>query len=294
MTATTASDNTKIIDAARKALVHLSEQKSPSSARFSPISVLGTPQHILGPCYHQIASCLGSHPMLAVCYMGYGGFLKDDRWRPASLDDIATNREYPFVLTDVCHYNSYSLEYLKFLLDPEGPFKAVLPHLLETDPEKVQADRGFIFPDAQNLPPKLTWCFLIASRVGVANARVFWKYFLLKEMGFGSSMAALMAGGFDEELVKAWDGNGYAKTGKIIKNYTAGWLGVDVSAYAKRWLNCDPMEEKPFHLNRVGPGGSAKVWEPEKPDFKTMRFDNWEAAAQYTADRVGFQMEKAA
>lgn len=294
MTPTTASETThsdKLVAAARKALIDLADKVSPSSARFSSISAGGEPYCNLGPCYHQIASILHMNPMLAVVYMGYGGFLKEDRWRPATMDDLATNREYPFVLTDKAHYNSYSLEYLKFLLDPEGPFKAVLPHLLETDPEKVHADRGFIFPDAQNLPPKLTWCFLIASRVGVANARVFWKYLLLREMGMDMKMASLMAGGFDEELVK--DGNSYKKTGKIIKNYTAGWLGVDVSAYANRWFACDPMEEKPFHLNRVGPNGSAKVWEPQKPDFQTMRFDSWQAAADYTMARVA-QTAKAA
>lgn len=276
-------------DKALDKLKSLSEESSPSSARFTvQANVNKSWNTVLGPCFHQIAAYLGNNRSMAVCYMGYGGFIHGDRWRKATMEDLATHVEYPFVLTDVCHYNSYSLEYLKFLLDPEGPFKGVLPHLYSTDPEEVQANRGFIFPDAQELPPALTWCFLIASRVGVANARVFWKYLLLKEMGFDTKMASLMAGGFDEEMVKDASGK-FQKTGRIIKNYTAGWLGVDVSAYASRWLSCDPKNEKPFKEHKVGPNGSAMIWEPAKPDFKTMRFESWQAAADYTEGRVAQQ-----
>jgi hypothetical protein len=236
-------------------------------------------------CYHAIANYCESADGLGIVFQGYGGFDNGDRWRKASEDDLLCDRAYPFVNADMGHYNAESLEWLKALLDPEGPFKTLLPHMLETDPEKVQARRAFIFPDVSSIPARLTWCFAIASRLGYANARVLWRYLHLLEKGLSRPMAVLIASGFEGEIKVG------EPTGRIIKSYTGGFLGVDTTAYAGRFLSCSPVEDKPFKDHKVGTYSSSKVFESGKIDMKNLTFDNWDAVIAYTEQRYSDQVK---
>ena len=231
-------------------------------------------------CFNSINSVCGPGYGLGIVFQGYGGFEQGDRWRAADEADLYTNIPMPFVMIDKGHYNKESLEWLKALLNPEGPFKSLLPIMLETDPEAVQARRAFIFPDSCLIPARLTWCFAIASRLGYANPRVLWRYLHMLDRGLDMNTAFLIAGGFEHE-VRAGQ-----ITGKIIKSYTSGFLGVDVTAYAGRFLTSTPIVDK-----TIGDGmnpntsGSAKVFESGKMDLSKMTFDSWEDVIEYVQQR---------
>lgn len=231
-------------------------------------------------CYNSISYGCKPGQGLGLVFQGYGGFEKGDRWRAASESDLYTNIAMPFVMVDEGHYNKESLEWLKALLDPEGPFKTLLPIMLETDPEQVQARRAFIFPDTCLIPARLTWCFAIASRLGFANPRVLWRYLHMRDRGLDTRTALLIAGGFEHQVVAG------KITGKIIKSYTSGFLGVDVTAYAGRFLSSSPIVDK-----TIGQGanpntyGSAKVFESGKMDLKKMTFDDWNEVIEYVQAR---------
>lgn len=228
-------------------------------------------------CYNSIGGCHKAGHGLGIIFQGYGGFEKGDRWRKADEADLYTNIPMPFVMVDKGHYNKESLEWLKALLDPTGPFKSLLPVMMETDPEAVQKRKAFIFPDTCLIPERLAWCFAIASRLGYANPRVLWRYLHLKEMGVDTRTALLISGGFEHEVK-----NGEV-TGRIIKSYTAGYLGVDVTAYAGRFLTSSPIEDKPGGGKSTY--GSSKVFESGKMDLKSMTFASWEEVIEYTQRR---------
>lgn len=280
------------VNQALQDLKKMAALKTASSARYTTYKN-DKPYTTYGPCFHAISSQLQGSKGLSVCFMGYNGFEKGETFRKATWDELTTDKAYPFPYTSACHYNEYSLEWLRFLLHPDGPFKSILPHLHETDPEKVQEQQGFIFPDAQALPGKLAWCFLIASRVGVANARVLWTYLLLREQGMSMDTASLLCGGFASEVVPEAGSNTKLKTtGRLIKSYTAGWLGVDTTAYARRWLDHDPKSELPFKDTSQHTNGSAKTFLSGKVDMKNLRFDDWAAVEAYTMTRYEEQGSK--
>ena len=231
-------------------------------------------------CFNSINQYCGAGMGLGIVFQGYGGFENGDRWRTADEADLYTNIPMPFVMIDEGHYNKESLEWLKALLNPKGPFKSLLPIMLETDPEAVQARRAFIFPDSCLIPARLTWCFAIASRLGYANPRVLWRYLHMLDRGLDMNTAFLIAGGFEHEVRAG------KITGKIIKSYTSGFLGVDVTAYAGRFLTSTPIVDK-----TIGEGmnpntyGSSKVFESGKMDLSRMTFDNWEEVIEYVQQR---------
>jgi hypothetical protein len=214
---------------------------------------------------------------IGIFFQGYGGFDTGDRWRAATEDDLLSNKAIPFVMEDKGHYGKESLTWLEMLLDPDGPFKTLLPLMLENEPEKVQARQCFIFPDVSVIPARLTWCFAIASRLGFANARVIWRYMHMLDKGLDKRTASLIAGGFEHEI------RNNEPTGKIIKSYTCGYLGADVTAYAGRYLSANPEIDKPG--NFVGTNGSSKVFLSGKIDMKNLRFDTWDHVIEYVQDR---------
>jgi len=232
-------------------------------------------------CYHAISNAISGGGVVGfgIVFQGYGGFDSGDRFRKATEEDLLCNKKYPFVQADAGHYNEESLEWLKALLDPAGPFKELLPHMLETSPEAVQARKCFIFPDVSLIPARLTWCFAIASRIGFANARVMWRYLHLMDRGVDRHTAVLIASGFENEIK-----NGEV-TGRIIKSYTGGFLGVDTTAYAGRFLSATPVKDKPFKDSNVGTYGSSKVFESGKIDMKNLTFADWDAVIEYTQKR---------
>jgi hypothetical protein len=273
-----------------KAIDTLANSKSVSTARYFTFDSVGTVKSKQETvCYHQISSHCGSANVkgLGIVFQGYGGFdmkvvdkiLQKDRWRKATEEDLLCNKTYPFVNADGGNYNAESLEWLKALLDPTGPFKSLLPLMMENTPEKVQERRCFIFPDVSSIPARLTWCFAIASRIGYANARVLWRYLHLLDKGLDRRTAVLIASGFEHEIR-----NGEV-TGKIIKSYTGGFLGVDTTAYAGRFLSSNPVVDKPFGEHKVGTYGSSKVFESGKIDMKNLTFADWDAVIAYTQQR---------
>jgi len=274
-----------------KAIAKLADSKGVSTARYFTFNATGTGVRSHETvCYHAIASNLSGQQGLGIVFQGYGGFDDGDRWRKATEDDLLCDRTYPFVNADKGYYNAESLEWLNFLLDPEGPFKTLLPHLMETKPEEVQARRAFIFPDVSLIPARLTWCFAIASRLGFANARVLWRYLHLLEKGLSRPMAVLIASGFEHEISAG------KATGKIIMSYTGGFLGVDTTAYAGKFLSCSPDVDKPFKESAVGTYGSSKVFESGPKDLKkfTHKFNDWDEVLAYVNERYDAQTMKAA
>lgn len=272
-----------------KSIDNLAGQKVNSTARYFYFdNTTGqTSGETATVCYNSISHGCGRGKGLGLVFQGYGGFDKaacgsgkGDRWRAASESDLYTNIPMPFVMVDEGHYNKESLEWLKALLDPEGPFKTLLPIMLETDPEQVQARRAFIFPDTCLIPARLTWCFAIASRLGFANPRVLWRYLHMRDRGLDTRTALLIAGGFEHQVVAG------KITGKIIKSYTSGFLGVDVTAYAGRFLSSSPVVDKTIgqHQN-PSTYGSAKVFESGKMDLKKMTFDDWNEVIEYVQAR---------
>lgn len=230
-------------------------------------------------CYHAMPSACGGNQYLGIIFQGYGGFIDGKRWRAADEADLYTTVRYPFVAAAAGKYNKESLEWLKGILDPNGPFKTLLPLMMESDPEAVQARRAFIFPDISSLPARLTWCFAIASRIGFSNARVLWRYLHLLDKGVDRTTAILIAGGFEHEVRSG------EVTGRIIKSYTSGFLGVDVTAYAGRFLGCNPIADKPFSQLASSTYGSSAVFLSGKMDLKKMTFDTWDEVIAYTQER---------
>jgi hypothetical protein len=270
------------LKAVDKVIACLADESTPSTARYFAYSnvngqVTGQTATV---CFNSINGFCGRNKGLGIIFQGYGGFEKGDRWRAASEADLYTNIAMPFVMVDHGHYNKESLEWLKALLDPEGPFKSLLPIMLEKDPEAVQARRAFIFPDSCLIPARLTWCFAIASRLGFANPRVLWRYLHMRDRGLDSRTSLLIAGGFEHQVVAG------KLSGKIIKSYTSGFLGVDVTAYAGRFLTSNPVVD-----TTIGEGSnpntynSSKVFESGKMDLKKMTFDSWEEVIEYTQAR---------
>ncbi len=271
----------------------LVDDTSNSTARYGTFTVTGAERSKnITVCFHQISGHCAGAKGLVIGFQGYGGFDKEackgtqDRWRAAVEADLYDNLRYPFVNEDKGYYNKESLEWLKALLDPEGPFKTLLPLMAENTPEEVQARRAFIFPDVSLIPARLTWCFAIASRLGYANARSLWRYLHLLDKGLDRRTSMLIAGGFAHEIK-----NGRV-TGKIIKNYTGGFLGVDVTAYAGRFLSSNPIIDQPYGKSDVGTYGSSKVFQSGKIDMKNLTFDDWEAVIAYTQARAIEQSEE--
>jgi hypothetical protein len=272
----------------------LVDKVSNSTARYGTFNADGSEiYNQITVCFHMISGHCSGAKGLIIGFQGYGGFdaeackppegsaLTDlDRWRPAVEADLYDNLRYPFVNEDHGHYNKESLEWLKGLLDPEGPFKSLLPLMAENTPEEVQKRRAFIFPDVSSLPARLTWCFAIASRLGFANARSLWRYLHLLDKGVDRRTSMLIATGFANEI-KAGQ-----VTGRIIKNYTGGFLGVDVTAYAGRFLGSNPVCDKPFGQSSVGTYGSGKVFQSGKVDMKNLTFADWETVITYTQARA--------
>jgi hypothetical protein len=186
----------------------------------------------------------------------------------------------PFVMEDHGYYNEVSLKWLDCLLNPEGPFKALLPHMMENTPEAVQEHHAFIFPQVSSVPGSLLWCFAIASRLGYANPRVVWRYLHMLQRGVPKNLALLIAGGFEHE-VKAGK-----ITGKIIKSYTSGFLGVDVTAYAGRVTYADPVLDRGLTSTTYG---SSKCFLSGKLDMANLRFDDWDAVISYCQKRADEQ-----
>lgn len=277
-----------------KQIAALVDDTSNSTARYGTFTDTGAERskHIT-VCFHQISGNCSGAKGLVIGFQGYGGFdgqkckesLKD-RWAPADEKDLYDNVRYPFVNEDKGYYNKESLEWLKALLDPEGPFKSLLPLMAENTPEEVQARRAFIFPDVSLIPARLTWCFAIASRLGYANARSLWRYLHLLDKGLDRRTSMLIATGFAHEIK-----NGQV-TGKIIKNYTGGFLGVDVTAYAGRFLSSNPITDQPYGKSAVGTYGSSKIFQSGKIDMKNLTFDDWEAVIAYTQARAVEQSEE--
>lgn len=230
-------------------------------------------------CYHGISDHCprDGEGGLGIAFQGYGGFRSGLKDRAAKEADLYTNQEYPFMVNGT-GYTQESLEWLKGLLDPQGPFKTLLPCLLETKPEEIQARRAFIFPDTSSIPARLAWCFAIASRIGYSNARVLWRYLHLLEKGLDRRTAMLIAGGYEHQIK---DGK---PTGKLIKSYTCGFLGVDVTAYAGRFLASDPIVDEPS-AKRNGTYNSSDVFKSGKIDMKNMIFEDWDEVISYTQAR---------
>ena len=237
-------------------------------------------------CFHAIAENCSGAQGLGIIFQGYPGFSEGDRWRKATEEDLYMNKTYPFVQKDGGHYTNESLEWLRFLLDPAGPFKSLLPLMAENTPEQVQERRAFIFPDVSSIPARLTWCFAIASRLGFANARTLWRYLHLLEKGLSRPLAALIAGGFEHEI-RAGE-----VSGQIIKSYTCGFLGVDTTTYAGRFLTSSPVEDKPFKNSHPGTYSSSDVFASGKIDLKNLRFPDWDAVIKYTEQRRDEQIKE--
>lgn len=63
-------------------------------------------------------------------------------------------------------------EYLSCLLDPNGPFKGILPYLWHSTADEIIADKGFVFKDLDGKPRVnlgLLWTFAQASRLMYEN-----------------------------------------------------------------------------------------------------------------------------
>ncbi len=264
----------------------LANQKDRSTARYFTFRTIGDiVQGLIAVCFHAVHTyCQNSSVAgLGIVFQGYGGFLEGDRWRKATEEDLYTNKDMPFTMNDGGHYNDVSLAWLDGLLNPEGPFKDLLPLMAWNTPEEVQKNKCFVFPDKKVIPARLAWSFAIAQRLGFANPRVVWRYLHMLEKGVSKNMALLIAGGFEHEIVAG------QLTGKIIKSYTCGFLGVDVTAYAGRMIYACPITDKPFKNSPVGTYGSAKVFESGKIDFKNLRFDNWDEVISYCQRRADEQ-----
>lgn len=271
-----------------KSIAAIADMKVNSTARYFSISADGTMDNShVAVCFHSISGNVAeqNHKGFGIVFQGYGGFEKGDRWRAATEADLYTNIPIPFVMVDGGHYNKESLAWLECLLDPEGPFKSLLPHMLETDPEAVQSRRCFIFPDSSSIPARLTWCFAIASRLGFANPRVLWRYLHLLDKGLDKRTAFLISGGFEHQIVAG------KPTGKIIKSYTCGFLGADVTAYAGRMLTSSPAAEKPG-ASKNGTYGSSEVFKSGDMDFKKMTFEDWNEVIEYVQQRGREQAAK--
>jgi hypothetical protein len=264
----------------------LAEVKENSTARYATFNATQqTTTSGAEVCFHNISTRCNGATILGIAFQGYGGFREGDRFRPAIESDLYTNITYPFVNYSGYHYNEVSLQWLECILDPAGPFKTLLPLMNTADPVKVQEQYGFIFPDVSSIPARLTWCFAIASRLGFANARVVWRYLHLLAKGLDKKTAFLIAGGFEHEVR---DG---VLTGKIIKSYTAGFLGVDVTAYAGRFLTATPVADKPYREFSPGTYGSSEVFKSGKIDMAKLRFDSWDEVIEYTQKRGREQSE---
>jgi hypothetical protein len=102
----------------------------------------------------------------------------------------------------------------------------------------------------------------------------------MRDRGLDSRTSLLIAGGFEHQVVAG------KLSGKIIKSYTSGFLGVDVTAYAGRFLTSNPVVD-----TTIGEGSnpntynSSKVFESGKMDLKKMTFDSWEEVIEYTQAR---------
>jgi hypothetical protein len=189
----------------------------------------------------------------------------------------------PFVMEDQGYYGEVSLSWLNCLLNPEGPFKALLPHMMENTPEAVQESHAFIFPEVSSVPGNLLWCFAIASRLGYANPRVVWRYLHMLQRGLPKNLALLIAGGFEHDIK-----NGEL-TGKIIKSYTSGFLNVDVTAYAGRVVYADPILDAKLTSSTYG---SHKCFLSGKMDLANLRFDDWDAVIEYCQSRADEQYKE--
>lgn len=264
-----------------KVLKELTNNENRSTARYLTFDSRGGIFHSgFEVCYNSAPTYCQQSKGFAIAFQGYGGFKEGDRWRDATEADLYTNQDMPFVMEDKGYYNEVSLKWLDCLLNPEGPFKALLPHMMENTPEEVQKRRGFIFPEVSSVPGSLLWCFAIASRLGFANPRVVWRYLHMLQRGVSKNMALLIAGGFEHAV------QGGEITGKLIKSYTAGFLGADVTAYAGRILYADPVLDAGLTGSTYG---SSKCFLSGKMDMANLRFDDWDAVIQYCQSRADEQ-----
>lgn len=263
------------------AIHKLATAKNVSTARYFTFGKQGNIiTDAIAVCFHAAPKLCSKAQGLGITFQGYGGFKSGDRWREATEDDLLANKNIPFVMEDQGYYNEVSLQWLDCLLNPEGPFRALLPHMMENTPEAIQDRHSFIFPEVSSVPGRLLWCFAIASRLGFANPRVVWRYLHMLKKGLSKNMALLIAGGFEHEIK-------YGKpTGQIIKSYTAGFLGADVTAYAGRLVYADPIIDKGVVSSTYG---SSKCFESGKLDMGTLRFPDWDAVIEYCQRRADDQ-----
>jgi hypothetical protein len=61
--------------------------------------------------------------------------------------------------------------WLDHLLDPNGPFREILPHLYHTTTKEILEDKGFVIKDALSCNAGLLWTFLQATRLMYENFR---------------------------------------------------------------------------------------------------------------------------
>lgn len=265
----------------------MATQKVASSSRYFGFKEDGsTTGTNLSVCFNSISRTLSEdYKGLAVAYAGYGGCLNGEPFRWLEEAELSPHLPNPCRSGGDYHYGDYSRQWLEMLLEKDGPFETVTSKLLTRDPDEIQAMKGFIWPDVTGIDGRLLWCFCIASRIGVFNGLVLWTFLHMRKAGYDLRMSALVAEGFAPQVRKGADGK-LGPTGKYMKTYRGGFLGLDVSAYAHRWLAATPdINPEKYIPRQTGTNGSSQVFNSGDRDDKRQVFEDIPAVVSYLEAR---------
>lgn len=83
--------------------------------------------------------------------------------------------------------------WLDHLLDPDGPFRLVLPHLYHTTAKEIIEDCGFVIKDASTVNGGLLWTFLQATRLMYENSQRMGRFMHGVNKGLDQPMALFCA-----------------------------------------------------------------------------------------------------
>lgn len=154
-------------------------------------------------------------------------------------------------------YGPEALLWLGALLNPEGPFKGVLPYLYHTDPAEVLEDKGFVFKGltpimvdkkiTPTLDRGLLWCFAQATRLMFENTKRMERFQYASTVTHPNT--ALLV------TLSLMPVNGLTGNWTMVIPAHGEPLSSEGYKRAHRFLNCDPVP-----TTTIGPGGSANCF----------------------------------
>jgi hypothetical protein len=160
--------------------------------------------------------------------------------------------------------DEYSLDWLEWLLSADSPYRDVFPNMVPLSNTTIN-DSGFLFTGIRNMPVKLLYNFLIASRQPYEHPEVYRIYRMLVSQGVSKNKAAFIGNGFTySDLTKRFEQQ--SCDGHQI------FSGATLGLYA-RFVNCLPHKDDYTDLTKEWSGsGKAQAIFDDNP-----RKDYWDA-----------------